>query len=195
MNQNRILSTKEEKNLFAVNWKKKKKDTKPKQKGNSCSCRPWGGQSAEKFLSASAKRMLKQNWTGQWKQPCSTTAYSPQLPVWAKNWDKQEPAHQLGRTLKQEPRKLQQHRKNLNNNQNWTVQQKRILFLEKVKYKRSQELGQWKGMPTIYSKLHSQSQTQTQTSYLLIIRSMKCVQEKAAMILPEDQHITLGHQW
>lgn len=63
------------------------------------------------------------------------------------------------------------------------VQQKRILFSEKVKYKRSQELGQWKGMPTIYSKL--ESQIQTHSSYLLMISSMKCVQEKAAMILPK----------
>lgn len=46
------------------------------------------------------------------------------------------------------------------------VQQKRFLFLEKVKYKSSQELGQWKGMPTICSKLHSQSQTQTHTRLL-----------------------------
>lgn len=73
---------------------------------------------------------------------------------------------------------------------------KRILFSEKVKYKckRSQELGQWKGMPTTYSKLHSQAQTQTHTSYLLVV-SMKYVQEKAAMILPKEQHITLGYQW
>lgn len=73
------------------------------------------------------------------------------------------------------------------------VQQKRILFSEKVKYKRSQELGQWKGMPTIYSKL--QSQIQTHSSYLLMISRMKCVQEKAAMILPKQQHITSGYRW
>lgn len=73
---------------------------------------------------------------------------------------------------------------------------KRILFSEKVKYKykRSQGLGQWKGMPTIYSKLPSQAQTQTHTSYLLVV-SMKYAQEKTAMILPKEQHITLGYQW
>lgn len=67
---------------------------------------------------------------GQWKQLCSTTAYSPQLPVRAKNWDMQESAHQLGRTLKQEPCKLQLHRKNLNN-QNGTVQQKKDFVFRK----------------------------------------------------------------
>lgn len=111
-------------------WIKKPQATKQKNKTkqNSSSCGQWGGQSAEKVLSASAKWKLKQNWMGQWKQLCSTTAYSPQLPVWAKNWDMRESAHQLGRTLKQEPHKLQLHRKNLNNNQHGTVQQKKDFF-------------------------------------------------------------------
>lgn len=47
------------------------------------------------------------------------------------------------------------------------VRQKRILCLEKVKYKRSQELGQWKGMPTIYSKLHAFTVTNSNTYQLL----------------------------
>lgn len=81
---------------------------------------PVGNEEANPLrnLSASAKRTLKQNWMSQWEQLCSPTADSPQFPVWAKNWDMQESAHQLGRTLKQEPCKLQQHRKNLNNSQN-----------------------------------------------------------------------------
>lgn len=47
-------------------------------------------------------------------------------------------------------------------------------------------------MPTIYSKLHSHSQTHKQRSYLLIVKSMKFAGEKVVMILPREQHITSG---
>lgn len=47
-------------------------------------------------------------------------------------------------------------------------------------------------MPTICSKLHSHSQTHKHTSYLLIIKTMKSVGEKAVMVLPREQPITSG---
>lgn len=85
-----------------VNNKKHKPPSKKNHQNNMATVVPVGNEEANPLrnLSASAKRTLKQNWMGQWEQLCSPTDDSPQLPVWAKNWDMQESAHQLGEDFK-----------------------------------------------------------------------------------------------